>query len=66
MNFNLTVKELIIDTFILTGKINNQKIINNLIDFIKDKNLERITIAFNVQNVKSWENISDYKNKVII
>jgi hypothetical protein len=185
MNFNLIVKELTLDTFVLIGKINNQKIVNNLIEFVKnnedkelshktsvtgkftgfdslinnkdflefislikneikvinseqsffikdawgnlcnhneevkehnhpgtngfcgilyltkggpgtyfkeydltieeeigkfvlfnpllyhsvkkiEKNMERVTIAFNVQNVKSWEDTSNYKNKVII
>jgi hypothetical protein len=36
MNFKLEVKEINMETFILTGKINDQEIINNLIKFIKN------------------------------
>jgi hypothetical protein len=36
MNFNLQVKEISQETFILIGKINEKKIINNLINTIKN------------------------------
>ena len=36
MNFDLKVKKILKETFILTGKINNDKLINNLINFIKN------------------------------
>jgi hypothetical protein len=41
MNFDLKVKDISLETYILTGNINNQEIINNLINFIKNsKNTE--------------------------
>lgn len=46
MNFELKVKELMLETFILTGKINDNLIINNLINFVKnnkDNNLSNNT-----------------------
>ena len=36
MNFEIKVKDILFETFILTGKINDNKIINNLINFIKN------------------------------
>jgi hypothetical protein len=36
MNFELKVKDISLQTFIMTGKIYNEKIINNLINFIKN------------------------------
>jgi hypothetical protein len=36
MNFDLKVKDISIETFIITGKIDNKEIINNLISFIKN------------------------------
>ena len=36
MNFELTVKDIKLETFILTGKIFEEKILNNLISFIKN------------------------------
>lgn len=42
MNFELKVKEILKETYILTGKINNEQLIKNLIDTVrknKDENL---------------------------
>ena len=36
MNFDLKIKEISLETFLLTGKINNKEIINNLIEDIKN------------------------------
>ena len=49
MNFNLNINDLKINTFILSGKINNEKIINNLIDFIKNNEDKEL---YNATNVK--------------
>ena len=35
MNFELKVKEVLKETYILTGEINNDKLINNLIEIVK-------------------------------
>jgi uncharacterized protein YkvS len=46
MNFELKVKDILFKTYVLTGKINNNKIINSLSDFVKnnkDKNLSNKT-----------------------
>jgi hypothetical protein len=42
MNFELKVKEILKETFVLTGKINNEQLIKNLINIVKktkDENL---------------------------
>ena len=49
MNFELKVKEIIKDTFILTGKINNKDIINNLINFVKNNKDEELSYKTNVK-----------------
>lgn len=36
MNFDLKVKDISLETFIVTGKIDNKEIINNLISFIEN------------------------------
>jgi len=36
MNYELKTKEIILNTFLLTGEIQNECIINNLIDFVKN------------------------------
>lgn len=36
MNFQLNVKEILKETFILTGKIDNEQLIKNLITFVKN------------------------------
>ena len=43
MNFELRVKELSQETFILTGKINDGDIINNLINFVKNNKDENLS-----------------------
>ena len=35
MNFELKVKEILKETYILIGKINNEQLIKNLVDFVK-------------------------------
>jgi hypothetical protein len=49
MNFDLKVKNILLETFILTGKINNQNIINNLIHFIKNNKDEKLSYKTNVR-----------------
>ena len=36
MNYELKVKEILFETFIFTGKIEDKQIINNLINFVKN------------------------------
>jgi hypothetical protein len=43
MNYKLITKEIPVDTFILTGKINNKEIINNLINFVKNNKDEELS-----------------------
>jgi len=43
MNFDLKVKEIPLETFLLTGKINNKDIINNLINFIRNNINEELS-----------------------
>ena len=49
MNFELKVKEIIRETYILTGKINNKDIINNLIKFVKNNKDEELSYKTNVK-----------------
>jgi len=49
MNFELKVKEIIKETFILTGKINNEQLIKNLIDIIKKNKDENLSYKTNVK-----------------
>lgn len=49
MNFELKVKEIIKETYILTGKINNKDIINNLIKFVKNNKDEELSYKTNVK-----------------
>jgi hypothetical protein len=49
MNFELKVKEVIKETFILTGKIDNKDIINNLINFVKNNKDEELSYKTNVK-----------------
>jgi hypothetical protein len=42
MNFELKVKEVLKETFILTGKINNEELIKNLIEVVKNNKDENI------------------------
>ncbi len=49
MSFNLIVKEINLKTFLLTGKIFNKKIINNLINFIKDTKDEKLSYKTSVK-----------------
>jgi hypothetical protein len=43
MNYDLKVKEIPLQTFLLTGKINNKDLINNLIYFIKNNKDEELS-----------------------
>jgi len=48
MNFELKVRELPIETFLLIGKIYDKQLINNLINFVKnnkDENLSYQTLV---------------------
>jgi hypothetical protein len=49
MSFELKVKDISLQTFILTGKINNSTIINNLIDIIKKTKDEKLSYKTNVK-----------------
>jgi hypothetical protein len=49
MNFDLKVKEVSLETFILTGKIDNREIIDNLINFIKNNKNEELSYRTNVK-----------------
>jgi hypothetical protein len=43
MNFDLKIREITLETFLLTGKIDNKYIINNLINFIRDNKNEELS-----------------------
>jgi hypothetical protein len=49
MEFDLKVREIKLSTYILTGKINNKEIINNLINFIKNNKDESVSGKTNVK-----------------
>ena len=49
MNFELKAKEISLDTFILSGKINDHVIINNLINFIKKTKDVELSYKTNVK-----------------
>jgi hypothetical protein len=49
MNFELIAKEILKETYILTGKINNQTIINNLIHFVKNNKDEKLSYVTSVK-----------------
>jgi hypothetical protein len=49
VNYELTVKEILKETFILTGKINNEQLIKNLIEFIKKNKDENLSYKTNVK-----------------
>jgi len=49
MNFELKVKDILLETFILTGKIDNKDIINNLIHFIKNNKDNQLSYKTNVK-----------------
>jgi len=49
MNFELKVKEILKETYILTGKINNEQLIKNLIDYIKKNKDENLSYKTNVK-----------------
>jgi hypothetical protein len=43
MNFELNVKEIPVETFLLTGKIHNPQLIDNLINFVKNNKDEKLS-----------------------
>jgi hypothetical protein len=49
MNFDLKVKEIPVETFLLIGKIENKEIINNLIHFIKNNKDEKLSYKTSVK-----------------
>jgi hypothetical protein len=49
MNFELKVKEILKETYILTGKLNNERLIKNLIDFVKKNKDENLSYKTNVK-----------------
>ena len=64
MNINLIVKEITKETFLLTGKLEDKNIINNLINFVKnnkDKNLHcKTNVKGDFTGFKSLINNSDF------
>ena len=49
MNFNLQVKEIVKETFLLTGKIDNKEIISSLKDFVRNNKDENLTYKTHVK-----------------
>ena len=49
MKFELKVKDILKETYILTGKINNKEIIDNLIHFVKNNKDETLSYKTNVK-----------------
>jgi hypothetical protein len=49
MNFELKVQDIKVETFILTGKIKDKELINNLIDFVKKNKDEKLSYKTNVR-----------------
>lgn len=49
MNFDLKVKEITLETFLLVGKINDQNIINNLIDAVEKNKDDKLSYKTNVK-----------------
>jgi hypothetical protein len=49
MNFELKVKDILKETFILTGKIDNKQIIDNLIHFVKNNKDEKLSYKTHVK-----------------
>lgn len=49
MNFDLKVKDITLETFLLTGKIDNKDIINNLINFIRNNKDEELSYKTSVK-----------------
>ena len=49
MNFELKVKEILKETYILTGKINNEQLIKNLIEVVKKNKDEKLSYKTHVK-----------------
>ena len=63
MNFELKVKEILKETFILTGFIKNEEIINNLKNFIEQNKNEKLSYKTNVLgHFTGFKSLIDNKN----
>ena len=49
MNYELNIKEILKEVFLLTGEINNKEIIDNLIKFIKNNKNEKLSYNTHVK-----------------
>jgi hypothetical protein len=49
MNFDLKVKDIFLETFIITGKIDNKEIIDELINFVKNNKNEKLSYQTHVK-----------------
>ena len=59
MNFNLQVKDIVKETFLLTGRIDNKEIINNLIDFVRNNKYENLSYKYDNKEDKDKDNVKD-------
>jgi hypothetical protein len=58
MNFELKVKEILKETFILTGKINNEQLIKNLIEIVKKNKDENLSYKIHgVGHFTGWKTL---------
>ena len=58
MNFELKVKEIFKETYILTGKINNEKLIKNLIEVVKKNKDENLSYKTHVKgHFTGWKTL---------
>jgi hypothetical protein len=63
MNFDLKVKDILKETYILTGKINDKNIINNLINFVKNNKDEKLSYLTNVKgHFTGFKSLIDNEN----
>jgi hypothetical protein len=68
MNFDLKVKEITSETFLLIGKINDQNIINNLIDVVEKNKDDNLSYKTNVKgHFTGWKSLvkNDYFKKFL-
>ena len=70
MEYNLAVKEINRESYILTGKIKNKTILNNLINFVKNNKDEKFSYQTNVKahftGFKSLNNNIDFVNFITL
>lgn len=58
MNFELKVKEILKETYILTGKINNEQLIKNLINFVKKNKDENLSYKTHTKgHFSGWKSL---------